>query len=81
MKWFAAWVTFSCVVVPAGSWVCACIREARGTQQPCLARTVAARGPQLPVVRTSDGRRFIGALAGLERSLIAERANAPWPAR
>jgi hypothetical protein len=29
MKWFTAWVTFSCVVVPVWSWFRALLREAR----------------------------------------------------
>ena len=48
MKWFGAWVTFSCVVVPAGSWLCARLREARRTRQPCLEGDVAVRDLELP---------------------------------
>ena len=91
MKWFEAWVTFSCVVVPAGSWACARIREATGRRDLCRETTAAARDLELPCadlpsaslsfVRSSDRRRFVGVLAELEGSLISERACSRWPAR
>jgi hypothetical protein len=41
MRWFVAWVAFSCIVVPALSWACARLREARRTVQPRLERADA----------------------------------------
>jgi hypothetical protein len=91
MKWFEAWVTLSCIFVPAGSWVCAHIRETRRRRQPRLERAVVARDLELhradspstalSFAQSSGGRRFIGVLTGLEGSLISERARARWPAR